>query len=120
MSLASLLPTATSWSPPAGNGIQELFWRRIYISLYGNDAAFDAWAAAATGDDAWYAARYSGYVMYFVYINTSNGNGTDILWKSDENGNGWCIQDARDSTLLGGYCVFPVQSDNTGASAETV
>ena len=66
MSLAALDPTGGVMPTP--NGLQSLFWHRLYIGLYGNDAAYDAWAATATAaDDAWFAARYSGYVMFFIY-----------------------------------------------------
>jgi len=121
MSLASLIPDG--FIPPAENAYQTLFWSRIYVSLWGNDAKFDAWAAtAAAGSDAeWFANRYSGYVLQFAYNNVDAGNAGDALWKNDEDGNGWCIQDARETTNYGGYCIFPYQqADATGATAHTV
>lgn len=66
MSLAALDPNPVGVMP--SGGLQSLFWHRLYVGLYGNDAAYDAWAATATAaDDAWFAARYSGYVLFFLY-----------------------------------------------------
>ena len=107
MSTAGLAPTSDIQS---GIIFQTLFWERLAIGLYGDDVAYDAWvvlAAAGDADDVWFADRYSGYVMMFSYTNTDAGNGSDVLYKGDEDGNGWCIQDARETSMLGGYCLFP-------------
>ena len=119
MSTAGLAPT--DGAMPAGNELQVLFWNRLSIGLYGNDAAYDAWntlAQSGDDDDKWFAARYSGYVMMFTYQNT-DAISTN-LWLNSLDGNGWCIQDARESTLLGGYCLFPVQSTADGSAAVTL
>ena len=115
------VPAAPSLTPDTG--FTTLFWGRLFYSLQGENDKYDAWktATAADADDAWFAAIYSGYVLQFKYQNTDNGNGGDALWKNDEDGNGWCIQDARESTDLGGYCLFPYQGTAAdGTSAKTV
>jgi len=50
MSVAGLAPTAGAM--PAGNELQELFWNRLSVGLYGNDAEYDAWTVLAAAGDA--------------------------------------------------------------------
>ena len=67
MSTAGLAPTGGNM--PAGNGLQAMFWDRLWVGLYGNDAAFDAWVvtAQANADDKYFADLYSSYVLFFTY-----------------------------------------------------
>ena len=68
-STASLAPTGGNM--PAGNGLQAMFWDRLWVGLYGNDAAYDAWVTAVQAgnenDEKWFADRYSAYVLFFTY-----------------------------------------------------
>ena len=96
--------------------------------LLGQDTVFDAWNtwAYASGDtdDQWFADRYSGYVMQYWYDNQQavivdlsadpNESATlyGTLWNNNSKDgnvifNGWCMQDIRTATNLGGHCLFP-------------
>ena len=129
-------------TPDINDQYQILFWSRLSIMLLGQDTVFDAWYdwAYASGDtdDQWFADRYSGYVMQYWYDNqqavivdmSADPNETatlyGTLWNNNSKDgnvifNGWCMQDIRVATNLGGHCLFPGQTTNTdGTGVKTV
>ena len=115
-------------TPDINDQYQILFWSRLSIMLLGQDTVFDAWNtwAYASGDtdDQWFADRYSGYVMQYWYDNqqavivdlSADPVETEALYGTLWNNNskvgnvifnGWCMQDIRVATNLGGHCLFP-------------
>ena len=121
------ITTAPSTTPDVG--FVNMWYGRLDYSLHAEDTLFEAWKtivdAGTDTDEQWYASRYSSYVLQFKYDNTNNGsyggNTDDVLWSGLRDGNAWCIKDARESTNLGGYCLFPyLGTDTSGATAKTI
>ena len=107
--IASADASEPSRAPSMGNGdsYRTMFWRRLDYSLYSADSTFDTWAEWASEEDddyKWYADNYSGYVMQYKLYNYDaiTVSGFPTLWDSSRTKNGYCVQDKREATDLGG------------------